>query len=223
MRKAVLFTVLLLLAGCTRTMNNVYKEPNFEGDVVKVNEGSILVEVDEEEDERRSADLISVSLDVELKDSMTHFEVGDAVKVYYDGSIAESYPAQIHTVYAIMLTEPADPDDVLEDAFEESGFTVEEHEEPSEFFTDTHIRLDLGSGAQIILYPFDDREKTDEAVKKIGHGGSEIPGRDGSACMVHGGILPHFYRYGSDIVQYIGSDEMILSVLEQICSETIVG
>ena len=62
-----------------------------------------------------------------------------------------------------------------------------------------------------------------KGVKKIGHGGSEIPGRDGSVCMVDWVDVPHFYRYGSDIVQYIGSDEMILSVLEQICSETIVG
>jgi len=37
---------------------------------------------------------------------MTHFSVGDAVRVYYDGTIAESYPAQVDTVYAIILVKP---------------------------------------------------------------------------------------------------------------------
>ena len=49
-----------------------------------------------------------VSLDVENKDSMTHFSIGDEVVVYYDGNIAESYPMQINTVYAITLKTPAD-------------------------------------------------------------------------------------------------------------------
>ena len=48
-----------------------------------------------------------VSLDVENKDSMTHFSVGDEVVVYYDGFIAESDPLQINTVYAITLKAPA--------------------------------------------------------------------------------------------------------------------
>ena len=38
---------------------------------------------------------------------MTHFNIGDEVVVYYDGNIAESYPMQINTVYAILLKEPA--------------------------------------------------------------------------------------------------------------------
>ena len=37
---------------------------------------------------------------------MTDFTVGDRVIVYYDGEIAESYPAQVNTVYAIVLTSP---------------------------------------------------------------------------------------------------------------------
>lgn len=221
MKKAILFASLLLLAGCTRTMNNVHKEPNFEAVVVDTKENSILVEVDEDEEEYRSSDLISVSLDVELKDSMTHFEVGDTVQIYYDGSIAESYPAQIHTVYAITLTEPAAPDEVLEEAFEEIGFDAEEYEEPSAFFTETQVRLELEPGVQIILYPFGEREETDVAMKKIRHGGSEIPENDGNTCIVDWMDVPHFYRYSSSIVQYIGSDERILSVLDKVCSEKI--
>lgn len=51
----------------------------------------------------------SVSLDGENKDSLySPISVGDVVTVYFDGNIAESYPLQINTVYAITLTEPAD-------------------------------------------------------------------------------------------------------------------
>lgn len=85
------------------TMNDIYSEPNFTGVVTEVFDKAIIVSVDEGEDELKSSDKISVSLDVKLKDSMTHFDVGDKVKVFYDGVIAESYPGQINTVYAILL------------------------------------------------------------------------------------------------------------------------
>lgn len=97
--------IFIILAGCTTPMNmsNVVNEPNFAGTVEETHENSILVRVNS--DEVTSSDLISVSLDVELKDSMTHFEVGDKIRVYYDGTIAESYPAQVNKVYAILLIE----------------------------------------------------------------------------------------------------------------------
>ena len=47
-------------------------------------------------------------MNAENKDSMTHFSVGDEIVVYYNGDIAESYPLQINTVYAITLKTPAD-------------------------------------------------------------------------------------------------------------------
>ncbi|NLY44860.1 MAG: DUF3221 domain-containing protein [Tissierella sp.] len=84
-------------------MDNVINEPNFAGIVTEVNEQSILVKVNEDEDEISSSDLMIVSLDFELGDSMTDFNIGDEVRVYYDGMIAESYPAQINKVYAIIL------------------------------------------------------------------------------------------------------------------------
>lgn len=105
----ILVSLSILLVACIpMTMNNVYKEPNFSGLVEEVHEGSILVKVDESEN--LGSDLISVSLDVKLKDSMTDFQVGDEVNVYYDGNIAESYPAQANTVYAIFLLEAEESD-----------------------------------------------------------------------------------------------------------------
>ncbi len=88
------------------SMHTVVKEPHFAGTVTEVNENTILVSVDEGESVRKSSDLILVSLNVKLKDSMTHFTIGDRVIVYYNGVILESYPAQVNTVYAIVLTSP---------------------------------------------------------------------------------------------------------------------
>jgi len=74
-------------------------EPNITGVVKETNDNSILIENETGE--------YWVSLNVENEDSMTHFSIGDEVVVYYDGIIAESYPMQINTVYAILLKEPA--------------------------------------------------------------------------------------------------------------------
>ena len=93
---------LLGLAGCNnRSMNYIIaNEPNITGVVKEANEQSILIENEKGE--------YWVSLNVENKDSTTHFNLGDEVVVYYNGIIAESYPMQINTVYAITLKEPAD-------------------------------------------------------------------------------------------------------------------
>ena len=102
-RLAVLLLVcLLVLAGCgKRTMNDIIaNEPNITGIVRDIAEKAILIENENGE--------YWVSLDVENKDSMTHFSIGDEVVVYFDGMVAESYPMQINTVYAITLKTPAD-------------------------------------------------------------------------------------------------------------------
>ena len=93
---------LLGLIGCSnRSMNYIIaNEPNITGIVKEANENAILIENEKGE--------YWVSLNVENKDSTTHFNLGDEVVVYYNGNIAESYPMQINTVYAITLKEPAD-------------------------------------------------------------------------------------------------------------------
>lgn len=113
MKRLVVFllSVVLLLGmgGCGRTMNDVIaNEPNFMGIVTDVTESSILVAVDESSDAYRSCREIWVSLDAQMADSMTHFNIGDEVVVYYDGMIMETSPGQVNTVYAILLRTPAD-------------------------------------------------------------------------------------------------------------------
>ena len=93
---------VLSLVGCNnRSMNYIISnEPSITGIVKETNENATLIENDDGE--------YWVSLNVENKDSVTKFNVGDEVVVYYDGNVAESYPMQINTVYAITLKTPAD-------------------------------------------------------------------------------------------------------------------
>ena len=93
---------LLTLPGCgPRSMNDIIQnEPSIRGVVKDTGDRAILIENENGE--------YWVSLDVEAKDSMTHFSIGDQVAVYFDGNVAESYPMQISTVYAICLLQPSD-------------------------------------------------------------------------------------------------------------------
>ncbi|NLZ84081.1 MAG: hypothetical protein GX915_10510 [Clostridiales bacterium] len=88
------------------TMNEVLQhKPRFSGVVVEINDDtSILVKANENDPIMKSSDLIIVTLDVKMSDVSVRgrdFNIGDEVTVYYDGTIAERYPAQVNKVYAI--------------------------------------------------------------------------------------------------------------------------
>ncbi len=90
------------------TMNDVIQhKPRFSGIVAEINDDtSILVKVYENEPIFKSIELILVSLGVKMSDvsvSGRDFDIGDEVKIYYDGTIEESYPVQINEVYAIFI------------------------------------------------------------------------------------------------------------------------
>lgn len=110
-RKIYLFSVIgmvILGAGLfylfkPMSMDELYKKPNFTAVVTEVYEKEILVTVDKDQAEYNSSDKVIVSLDVKLKDKLISFKVGDKVRIFYDGNILESYPAQIRKVYTILL------------------------------------------------------------------------------------------------------------------------
>ena len=64
---------------------------------------NIVVKPDEDFNEIKSADQISVSLDVISTIPVPTFKTGDRVRVVYNGEIAETYPAQINHVFAFYL------------------------------------------------------------------------------------------------------------------------
>ena len=107
---ALLSAVVMALSvtACKRSMNDIINnEPSVTGIVEEVSEHSILIYCEQMQGYPTPVKC-SVSLDVEYSDSMTSFDVGDRVVVYYNGEVAESYPLQINTVYAITLHTPAD-------------------------------------------------------------------------------------------------------------------
>lgn len=106
MKKLMTFVMVLVvmfaLAGCySRSMNYIINnEPNMTGIVLETDKNGVLM--------TNENGKYWVSLDVENKDSMTDFRVGDEIVVYFDGMVAESSPMQINKVYAITLKTPAD-------------------------------------------------------------------------------------------------------------------
>ena len=62
----------------------IENEANITGIVGDTNDNSILIENENGE--------YWVSLEIENKDNMAEFSIGDEVIVYFDGDIAESYP-----------------------------------------------------------------------------------------------------------------------------------
>lgn len=107
---AIILSVIAVisLAGCNnRSMNYIIEnEPSIVGIVTEVHDKYIQIHI-KNEGYPYGADC-DVSLDVENTDgTYSPIQVGDEVVVYYDGSISESDPMQINTVYAITLQTPA--------------------------------------------------------------------------------------------------------------------
>lgn len=111
MQKLISFVLALVcvigLVGCNkRSMNYIIEnEPSITGIVEEIYDSSIVIYI--ETDGYPDGASCSVSLDVENTDSYTNVSVGDEVVVFYNGEIAESYPLQINTVYAILLKTPS--------------------------------------------------------------------------------------------------------------------
>lgn len=107
-RRSILVLLLIVcLAGCgKRDMNRIIQdEPSLTGVVEELNENTVKI--------RNNDGEYVVSLDVENNDSYKGIVIGDEIVIYYDGNIAETYPMQIHKVYAITLNKPASENYVI--------------------------------------------------------------------------------------------------------------
>ena len=89
---------VLTLIGCTSE-----DKATFQATILEIQDGYYLVEPVEGSTELNSADRIMVPM-VNINPSQEP-EVGDTLEIVYDGVIAESYPAQINTVYSISVVE----------------------------------------------------------------------------------------------------------------------
>lgn len=77
------------------------EKSTFQATILEIHDGYYLVEPVEGSAERNSADQITVPM-TDMNASLEP-EVGDILEIEYDGSIAESYPAQITNVYSIRV------------------------------------------------------------------------------------------------------------------------
>lgn len=77
----------------------------FTATVLRVNDSTILVEPMEGCWERTSSDKIWVSLKFQSAKPLPEIRVADTVRIFYDGMVAETYPAQVNWVYNIEVVE----------------------------------------------------------------------------------------------------------------------
>lgn len=71
-------------------------EYSFCGTITQVEKNLFFVEPDEGEEIRKSSDLIMIG---KLKlDTNVKYEVGERIRIFYDGTVMETYPAQIKAI-----------------------------------------------------------------------------------------------------------------------------
>lgn len=98
MKKSRLLLLILLTLGtlvaCNFSKEN-RAEATFTGTISEIHETTAIIEIDEGEI-LNSGNRVSINLSVADEET---FEVGDKVRVGYEGGIMESYPLQVKTVF----------------------------------------------------------------------------------------------------------------------------
>lgn len=112
MRKQVLailvLSLILTVTACGTSSGGESEfvgneKATFQATILEIHDGYYLVEPVAGSTELNSADQITVPM-TNMNPSPEP-EVGDILEIEYDGSIAESYPAQITNVYSISVVE----------------------------------------------------------------------------------------------------------------------
>lgn len=82
--------------------NTILKGTVLKGTVVEVDQSGVLLEPFESETEKNSSDRISIS-NSEVGDR--DLKEGDILKVWYDGTILETFPARLGKIYSVEIVE----------------------------------------------------------------------------------------------------------------------
>lgn len=101
-------SLILLATACGTSSSGESKvggdeTATFQATILEIQDGYYLVEPVEGSAELNSADRITIPM-TNMEPSPEP-EVGDVLEIEYDGSIAESYPAQITKAYSIRVAE----------------------------------------------------------------------------------------------------------------------
>ena len=98
--KRVILTIIIICSsflcvlGCSKDKNDDYDNHSFFATIVEINNESILVQPNDDEEELNISDRYIIS----LSKFDQKFKLGERVKITYKGGINESYPAQIDTI-----------------------------------------------------------------------------------------------------------------------------
>lgn len=79
--------------------------PAFQATVIEINGDTALVEPAPDSDAARSADKIQLSLTSVEDETRERLKVGTEIIVEYDGTLQETYPAMVGTLYHIHIAE----------------------------------------------------------------------------------------------------------------------
>lgn len=113
-------------------------------------------------------------------------------------------------------------------ALEDHGYTVEKKSVDKQLLTGERYRLTLNNSldTQVVIYEYDDPEKAKADADCIDKSGTKIQftnGEEGTDVNVDWISIPHYYLYDNLIVEYIGTEESILSALENTCGPYFAG
>ncbi|MCD8190496.1 MAG: YobA family protein [Clostridiales bacterium] len=100
------FFALAILLSLTACGGETTDRVTFRATVLEADESGFLVEPVAGSAELNNSDRIVVPMT--SMEASPEPEVGDTLEIVYNGDIAESYPAQISTVYSIRVVEEGD-------------------------------------------------------------------------------------------------------------------
>ncbi len=86
------------------SLDDVNVNPSFTATILEINEQTILVAPSEDSAEAKSYDKILVNADILTTKLDAAFKVGDNIRIVYNGTVLESYPPVINTIFNITKT-----------------------------------------------------------------------------------------------------------------------
>ena len=108
----------------------------------------------------------------------------------------------------------------FEDALKDKGYQFEIKDVQKDFLPTTKKRIIIKDEA-LDIYIFKNNKKMESEASNIDRGGCSYSGKN--AADISWVSLPHFYKKGSLIVQYVGENETITSDLADILGEQFAG
>lgn len=103
-------------------------------------------------------------------------------------------------------------------ALEAAGATIEAGEPVSQAFFSPEGNIIKVNGADLQIFEYESTEAMENEASQVAPDGGSI-----GTSMVTWVDTPHFYKAGRIIVLYVGSDEEILGLLEQVLGPQFAG